>query len=122
LTDRARLKKKLDTIHSKLIRSIEKSCVVCGSQEMLQCGHLFTRAALSTRWDIEPDGNCHSQCASCNYRHEHDSYPYNNWYIEEFSKDKWDELHRRHKACRKFTLLEMEEMCQEFKNLLTQSE
>jgi len=118
MTDRAKLKKKLDTVHSKLIRSREKSCVVCGSTDMLQCGHLFSRVALSTRWDTAPDENCHTQCASCNFRHEMDSYPYNNWYIEKFGKEAWDKLHQRYNTTKKYTIKDLADKIEEFKKEL----
>lgn len=118
MTERKKVIKKLDTAHSKLIRAIEKYCVICGTTERLQCGHLHTRAAYSTRWDILPDGNCHTQCAKCNMRHEYDSYPFNNWYITNFGKDAWDELYRRHKKTRKYTTFEIEELTKEYEQKL----
>lgn len=117
-TPRQKLKDKIDKIHSKLIRKLETKCVTCNSEENLQCGHLFTRTAMSTRWDIEEDGNSHAQCSGCNLRHEYDSYPYNNWYITKFGKDKWDELYARHKSTKKYSIVEMEELYKTLKQKL----
>jgi hypothetical protein len=94
---RKALVKKLDTVHSQYIRLRDGACVICNNKERLQCGHLFTRAAYSTRWDLDLEGNCHANCAPCNIRHEYDPYMFNEWYIRKFGKGRWDDLHRRHK-------------------------
>jgi len=107
---RKTLVNKLDTAHSKFIRARDKRCVTCGSRDSLQCGHLFTRAAYSTRWDISTNGNAHCQCSSCNLRHEYDAYPFNSWYIEKFGKPAWDALHTRHKAIYRLSTAQMAEL------------
>ena len=71
-SDRKRLVKKLDKVFSQYIRFRDQRCVTCGSRENLQCGHLFSRTAYSTRWHPR---NAFCQCSSCNLRHEHDPYP-----------------------------------------------
>lgn len=101
------LKKKIDRLFSEYIRLRDgNTCVLCGSSEHPQCGHLFSRVALSTRWDPE---NSYCQCSGCNLRHEHDSYPYNNWFITKFGKEKWDELHRKWNTVRQWTMQELED-------------
>jgi hypothetical protein len=114
---RKTLVKKLDQAVSLYIRNRDKACVVCGSSERLNNGHIFSRTAYSTRWDITEDGNCHAQCWPCNYRHEHDSYPFNNWYIMKFGKDKWDELHRRYSTPQKYKDFELIELIEHIKGL-----
>ncbi len=113
---------KLDTVVSLYIRARDGSCVTCPSKDSPTNGHLFTRQAYSTRWDISPNGNCHQQCAGCNLRHEHDSYPFNNWYITKFGKDAWDELHLRYATPRQFKdwqLIELyESIKQQYETLL----
>ena len=85
---------KLDELVSKIVRLQEKECVICHSKEKLGNSHLFSRKNLSLRWDIRPNGNSHTNCWGCNFRHSsRDSYPYFNWYITKFGKDKFDELH-----------------------------
>lgn len=102
-SERKKLVKKLDKVHSEYIRKIYGSmCVVCGSTERVGCGHVFSRGSYSTRWDVIEGGNCYPQCWRCNYRHEFDPYPYINWFIEKFGKEKLDRLHARHKAIAKF--------------------
>ena len=115
-TPRQRVVKRLDTITSLYIRLRDEHCVVCGSPENLTNGHLFSRMSYSSRWDITEDGNCHCQCWGCNFSHEHDSYPFTNWYIKKFSYDKWEELHRRYKKPKKYTTPQLEDLYVEIKN------
>lgn len=114
---RKTLVKKLDQAVSLYIRNRDKACVVCGSSERLNNGHLFSRTAYSTRWDVTEDGNCHAQCWPCNFRHERDAYPFNNWYIMKFGKDKWDELHRRYATPQKYKDFELIELLNYIKGL-----
>jgi len=90
------LAKRLDGEHSRFIRSRDRACVVCGKTRDLECGHLFTRGARSTRWDTEDDGNCHAQCHDCNMMHEWDPSPFVNWYQQKFGMAAYDALLRRH--------------------------
>lgn len=91
------LVKKLDKVVSLIIRERDKACVICGSREQLQCGHIFSRVNYSTRWDITKDGNCHCQCAKCNILHEYDAYPFYRWYKHNFGEKKLEKLHTRSK-------------------------
>lgn len=63
----AALKKKLDVLFSKYVRLRDylKPCVTCGKpwEPNFQCGHVFSRRHLSTRWD---DQNANAQCPGCN--------------------------------------------------------
>lgn len=95
LPSRKLLKKKLDTVVSNIVRRNETSCVVCGSMDRLTNGHVFSRKNESTRWDVHEDGNCHTQCWPCNYKHVYNTYPYFNWYIKRFGIKKFDKLYAR---------------------------
>lgn len=119
---RKTLVNKLDKVHSLFIRARDKRCVTCGSTEKLQCGHIFTRSAYATRWDLSTAGNAHAQCAKCNIRHEYDPYPFNNWYITQFGKDEWDKMHTRHKAVYKVTQEQLEFIIETINGLLAEQE
>jgi hypothetical protein len=84
----------LDTEMSLFCRETEPFCVICGKRENLQCGHLFSRVAYSTRWDID---NCHTQCSGCNCLHEHDAHPFTAWYVTQYSWEAYQMLYARHK-------------------------
>lgn len=116
------LVKKCDNIVSEFVRKRDKQCVVCGSTERLGNGHVFSRIAHSTRWDITPDGNCHAQCWPCNYRHEFDPYPYLNWYRQTFGDDKLEELHARFRQTRKYKDFQLQELYEEVKKQLDELE
>lgn len=102
------IKARLDKLFSLYIRLRDGyTCKVCGSRDRPQCGHIFSRVSLSTRWD---DSNAVCQCASCNMRHEFDPYPLNNWYITQYGKEKWDDLYRQWHKVRQWKLWELEEL------------
>lgn len=92
---RKSLRAKLDKLVSEIVRLRDGKCVLCGSTFHLQCGHLFTRTNLSTRWDL---GNCFAQCAGCNIRHEHDPWPFYKWYIGRYGQEAFDKLYEKHKT------------------------
>lgn len=116
--NRDQLVRRIEKLHPQLIVAQDNyRCVTCGSLSQPTCSHIFTRAFKSTRWDIEPDGNCHCQCWSCNFRHggtgrrgPSDKYPYFKWYIGKFGMDKLNELHRRHNTQKKWRVTELQEL------------
>ena len=80
LTRKGRIKK-LDKIVSDIVRARDKVCVTCGRPDTLTCSHVFTRRHYATRWDLI---NCNTQCKTCNYRHNKDTYPYNQWFFMKY--------------------------------------
>jgi len=100
---------------SLYVREREPWCVVCGSTERLTNGHIFSRASYSLRWDIRRDGNSQTQCWGCNYRHEFDHYPYFNWYIEKYSKEKLDKLHIDWKQPKRYKDFDLEDLYDDIK-------
>lgn len=111
---RKKLIKELDRVFSLYIRKRDGRCVVCGKTENLQCGHLFSRVAYSTRWDV---GNCFAQCSGCNLRHEHDAWPFQRWYIKKFGQDHLEALHQRYRSIRKYKDAELAELIDQFKHM-----
>jgi hypothetical protein len=114
---RKKLVKSLDKVTSAIIRLKEKSCVICGSENQMGNGHVFSRKSYSLRWDLRPDGNCHNQCWSCNYRHVTDQYPYFDWYIKKFGQKRFDELRREFKTIGKLKDYELEEKLLKYKEI-----
>ena len=113
---RKTLVRNLDKAVSEYIRQRDKWCVQCGTSENLTNGHIFTRKNYSTRFDISDDGNCHTQCWSCNFKHGFDQWPYFRWYIDKFGQEKFDELRRRHKTVQKFKNHDLKELLNEIKS------
>ena len=99
--------KKLDKEFSRFIRNRDKRCVLCGKTENLQCGHLFSRVAHSTRWS---EVNCHGQCSGCNVYHEHNPHKFTIWFINKFGVDKYKLLFFQHNQTRKYTTGELQGM------------
>jgi len=89
-TTRKSLVRKLDKIVSEIVILRDKKCVTCNSYDRLGCGHLFSRIAYSTRWELL---NCACQCFICNYRHELDAYRYTKWFLDKYGQDEYDKLH-----------------------------
>ncbi len=112
------LVKKVDEVHSKIIRIREKFCVLCGSRENLQCGHIFSRVSYSTRWDLAKDGNAHGQCRNCNLNHEYHPYLFFKWYLNNFGKKRLEELHNRSRETKKYKNYELENLLRELKEKL----
>lgn len=83
-----KLKKELDTVFSKYIRARDgNKCVICGSTNNVQCGHLIRRGKGVLRWDHR---NCNAQCAKCNYKHEYYPEPYTNWWLKKYDATEYD--------------------------------
>lgn len=106
------LVKKVDRIFSKYIRLRDKYCVLCGSTENLNAGHLFSRRHYSTRWD---EGNVFCQCYPCNFHHNLQPYLYYNWFIQKFGKEILDELHTKHLTIHKYSNVDLEELYEQIK-------
>jgi hypothetical protein len=111
---RKTLIKKLDTIVSQYVRIRDKRCVICGSSAKLTSGHLWSRIAYSTRWDASPKGNCWCNCWGCNYKHEFDPYPFQEWYRNKFGEKAYNELHRKFNTPVKYSDSDLVSMIENF--------
>lgn len=113
---RRALIKELDRLWSKYVIARDGGrCVLCGSTENVQNGHLLTRSAMSTRWS---EINCHAQCARCNARHEENPEPYMKWFLEQYGNEKYDHLLRLHNTAVFFTNDELKQAIQVMKKTL----
>lgn len=66
----AKMKKEMDTIHSRRVRSRDKICQKCRKAKATQCAHIFERGKLSTRWDMD---NSIGMCFYCHLYWAHRS-------------------------------------------------
>jgi 5-methylcytosine-specific restriction endonuclease McrA len=101
------LVRKLDKLVGDIVKQRDGICTTCGSHSDLQPGHLFSRVAYSTRWDLM---NVYCQCRSCNLRHEYDPYPLTNYFIEIWGRKKLDELHFKYVHPVKFKDFQLQEL------------
>jgi 5-methylcytosine-specific restriction endonuclease McrA len=112
MTDRKRLVKKLDKVFGDWIKKRDgHKCVQCGTTSSITCGHLFSRANYSTRWDEE---NCYAQCMSENLRHEYEFEPFRRVVEARLGKEKYDALWLRHSTVKKFKNWELEELINKY--------
>ena len=117
--ERQRLIKRLDNVFSKYIRLRDKRCVICGTTENLQAGHLITRRCYATRWD---EMNVFAQCRNCNYTHEYRPEIFTNWYIEKFGADKYQELVVKSKMVVKYKNADLLAMIEYYKQKIKELE
>lgn len=112
------LVRKCDMAFSQYIRERDNYvCFTCGRigskrDGVMQCGHLMTRSAYSTRWTEE---NAFCQCAACNLRHEYDPNPFILRFIACKGYDAYNELYKQHKAPHKFTNGDLEVIAMTYK-------
>lgn len=106
---------KLDEITSKIIRS-KGVCERCGCRtyELLQCCHIYSRKNLAARW--EPY-NLMCLCATC-HTHFHDHPASLGEFVSSVLGKDIDEVERKAKAVKKWTLIEMVEL---YTNLIRQA-
>lgn len=112
------LVRKLDKLVGDLVKIRDEKCVTCDGTYNLQPGHLFSRVAYSTRWDLN---NVFCQCRSCNFKHELDSYPLTNYFLKKFGRKSYDKLHRKYVTPRKFKDFELQELYDELESYLGES-
>lgn len=90
------LVKAADRAFGKYIVARDKRCVThmavkgCETDYNLQCGHLFSRTAYSTRWNPL---NAAAQCGGCNINHEGDPLPLTDYMIAKHGRGRIDALH-----------------------------
>ena len=109
------LVRKLDKAVSVFVIARDKYCVCCGTSQNLTAGHLFSRVAYSTRWDLT---NVFAQCLSCNLRHEYDPYPLTNYYLLKFGKLAYDKLHFQYVHPVKFKTYQIQELLNELEKII----
>lgn len=114
LPSRKKLVNTLDSLTSQIVRLRDGQCVLCGSTERLQCGHMFGRRSHGARWDLERDGNTHTQCAGCNRRHNYDPNRYYTWFRDWHGEKAFNELYKRWSAGRKYSRLELIALVKEY--------
>lgn len=107
--------KELDKVFSEYIRLRDRQCFTCGSKKDLQCGHLFSRVAFSTRWD---ERNANAQCKSCNLKHEYNPHVYTKKYIETYGFEQYNQVFQEYNKIKKFRDYELLELIEFYQNKL----
>lgn len=107
--------RKLDALVKEIVIKRDGKCIVCGTTKNLTPGHLFSRVAYSTRWDLD---NVYAQCLSCNFRHESDPYPMTTVLINRHGRVWLEDLHRKYVTPHKYKTYELEELYNELSKLI----
>lgn len=109
------LKAKLDVIFGTYIklRDKKKGCITCGSTQNIQCGHFMSRRYNSTRYD---EKNCAGQCAKCNLWGHGEQYKFGQAIDERYGKGTADILKLRAQLLKKWTIQELQEKIEYYKN------
>jgi len=81
---------RLDLLVKQIVLARDNGCVcpppIKGHSEVRTPGHIVSRVKESVKWDLF---NVHEQCQSCNGRHEYYPEIFTNWFIQNFSADKY---------------------------------
>lgn len=120
LPSRAKLIKRLDSLTSQIVRLRDGRCVLCGTTERLQCGHIFGRRSHGARFDIDFGGNTAAQCAPCNQRHNYDQWRFYRWFINEYGQPAFEDLYRRWAKGRKYSNPELRKMIEAYEKKLAE--
>ena len=107
-----KLLKEADRVFSLFIRKRDKKCVICGTTERLQNGHLIKRGKKSVRFD---EKNCNCQCSSCNVKHNHYPEHYTNWFVSKYGLKEYQSLIKKSAEIKQFKVYELEEIIRKYK-------
>lgn len=118
-SERKKLVNKLDKVFSQYIRMRDGVCVVCGTKDNLQCGHLYSRIAYSTRWD---EDNAFAQCRNCNMRHEYDFEPLRKYAEMKHGKKKLKKIYIKYKTPVKLSNNDLQDLIKYYQNKLKEVE
>lgn len=80
--------------------------------DVIQCGHVFTRANYATRWD---ENNAFATTRGENFRHEHDPWPLYSYCIDLYGFQWFKDLYRKHKTSVRYTTADIQELARHFK-------
>jgi hypothetical protein len=120
-TDRKSAVKRADKWFSAYIRARDGYRSVLSGEgpehgHVMHCGHVISRARYATRWD---EDNAFCQTAGENFLHEHDPYPFFQWYIDRFGKDALDELHRKSRETKKYSTQDILDIAEHYRQRYT---
>jgi hypothetical protein len=99
-------------------------CDIRGVPKQLinQAFHFLSRGHYSTRWDIQ---NLWASCAGCNIAFEHQAdfvHKVIEWYKNNFGKEHWEALVKRHHEPAKFTRSDLAAMLEQLKSSHTETQ
>lgn len=113
----SKLKKELDSIFSKFIRSkYGPNCYTCKGEKGNQNGHFVSRTYLSVRWD---EDNCRPQGMRCNIFNHGMTVDFEENLVNEIGKDRVEAVKAKRKELFKPTREFYEESIQKYTALIS---
>ncbi len=110
-SNKRRLEKKIFERIRILCFNRHNKCVVCGSDKILQAGHLIpSKSSPALRYDLR---NIFTQCRNCNLIHRYNQAPYFLWYIKTFGIQAFENLVYLSKIKKKYSTKDLEKLLQE---------
>lgn len=106
----ADLRRKLDSVISKAIRSTSRTCFTCGGYGD-QAGHYIRRGVDATRFD---EDNIRLQCFSCNVEKFGNLEVFRKRLIEEIGLFRVKEVERKSRLTVKFSNEELQNLIQQY--------
>jgi len=92
------------------------TCICCGVRlyrsSRMHCGHLISRRKMAVRFDPE---NTYSQCASCNFLHNHYPDKMTLKVIQKIGFERYVALCARANETRQYKVFELEEIAEKYK-------
>ncbi|MCP5063599.1 MAG: hypothetical protein GY936_14225, partial [Ignavibacteriae bacterium] len=114
-SERTKLADKIHSILRLAKLEIEPSCVTCdgsSGDNVLQLGHLITRGKWSVRFDHR---NLHTQCRTCNLKHEYYPEVYNNWFVNKYGIEEYNRLVKDSNQLKQYKIRELRDLLAELK-------
>lgn len=116
---KSQLTKELDTVFSQYIRNSRSkngicTCITCDREyevKKIQCGHFMSRQYMSTRWD---ERNVAPQCYGCNCLQQGKQFEFS----LKLGKELSEELYLLSKKTKKYSLDELKELIEYYKEKL----
>ena len=109
----------LQVVFNKWIRKRDegKMCISCGNMTAKRdAGHFYSVGNYpSVRFD---EDNVHSQCVHCNQFRGGNIHEYKRWLTLRIGQERIDALEKRAHQSRKYSIPEIKEMIEKYKNLL----
>jgi len=104
-------------VFNKWIRERDKGqpCISCGKPPKKEnCGHFFNA---NNHWNVRfNEDNCHLQCEHCNTYLSGNLINYQTNLIKKIGQKRYDQLCEESKVTRKFTIDEVKEIINKYKN------
>lgn len=116
---KSQLTKELDTVFSQYIRNSRSKngvcvCITCDREyevKKIHCGHFMSRQYMSTRWD---ERNVAPQCYGCNVMQQGKQFEFS----LKLGKELSEELYLLSKQTKKYSLDELKELIEYYKEKL----